>query len=186
MSEKEIRGILQEVCAELDRRVRDAVRQGVRKVLLPTALGAGLALTPGCESERSTPSSDAIAQVDGGSQPQADSGRLDSGAIPPYMAPDRDMGGPQPDYMAPEPDGGPIPPYMAPDAGGIDTGPVLEYMAPDPDAGPVPPYMAPDDAGAVLDGMATLYSAPMPTDLGPVDQGIDSGPQLDYMAPDPS
>lgn len=185
MSEKEIRGILQEVCAELDRRVRDAVRQGVRKVLLPTALGAGLALTPACESERSTPGGDAMAQTDGSQR--ADTGQLDGGAVPPYMAPDQDMGGPQPDYMAPEPDGGPVPPYMAPDDGGaidaaeIDGGAVIEYMAPDPDGGPVPPYMAPDDAGAGIDGIAALYAAP-----APVDQGIDGDPNLDYMAPDPS
>lgn len=45
MSEREIRRVIAEVCAELDRQVRAAVSCGVRRVVLPAALGAGLALT---------------------------------------------------------------------------------------------------------------------------------------------
>ncbi len=44
MTEQEIRAIARAVCADLDRRVRSAVRGGLRNVALPAALGAGLAM----------------------------------------------------------------------------------------------------------------------------------------------
>ena len=42
MSEKEIREIIRSVCGNLDR----LALQGIRRVVLPAALGAGLALAP--------------------------------------------------------------------------------------------------------------------------------------------
>ena len=49
MSEKEIRRLLQTVCVELDQRAKAILKQGVHKVVLPTVLGAGLALSSGCD-----------------------------------------------------------------------------------------------------------------------------------------
>ncbi len=157
MTEKEIRAVIQAVCADLDQRVRQVVTKSVRKVVLPAALGAGLALSTGAcnDDDRSVPTGDAQGQVDGQA---VDAGPLppymaadaavyaapfpDGGPVPPYMAPDI---GPQPDYMAPEPDGGAVALYSAPPADlGLDSGAQMDYMAPDPDAAPLPPYMAPD------------------------------------------
>ena len=131
MSEREIRSILRDVCADLDRHSRWVVRNGVRKIVFPTVIGATLALS-GCDS-RSTPEYAA---------PLPDGQVTEAGAEggPVYMAPDR---GATPPYQAP--DKGPLPPYMAPDGmvyQAPDGGPQPEYQA--SDAGPMPPYQAPD------------------------------------------
>lgn len=164
MSEKQIRDILRDVCSDLDRHSRRVVRDGVRKIVLPTVLGAGLALS-GC-SDDDVVKKDMVGveagmlyagpdagPLDKGPDPKKDGavddagkgdvGTPDAGPIPPYMAPE---GGTL--YMAPDAapaDTGPVPPYMAPEGG-------MLYMAPDskpmpPDGGPMPPYMAPPDKG---------------------------------------
>ena len=162
MTEQEIRRIIRDVCSDLDRRVWDPVRGTFRKVVVPTMLGTGMALTAcGSQGHRG---GGGQAIVDSGTAQDSGGGDTDAGAMPEYMAPDdaggaEDAGepdaGPEPLYMAPD-DAGPAPEYMAPDAGPQpddagpqpdDAGPQPEYMAPD-DAGPMPPYMAPDeDAG---------------------------------------
>jgi hypothetical protein len=150
MTEKEIRGIIKQLFARLDQRAR----RGVRKVVLPTMIGAGLALSGGCSgrnvpaAQDATPQTDATTQTDGTTQ--------------------------QLDGLAPDPDGGPVPPYMAPDE---DAGAVVEYMAPDPDGGPVyPPYMAPPDSMVADSGEPTIdYMAPDP-DAGPMPQPLYSAP----------
>ena len=142
MSEKEIRGILQELCDDLDRRFRGKIR----KVVLPAALGAGMALGAAC-GEGIT---DVVPLY---AAPAGDIGLVEAGPQPAYMGPDpQDLGvdiqpidemgilyaGPSPDMGI---DNGPQPEYMAPD----DLGPVPPYMAPNPDLGPPQPdYMAPD------------------------------------------
>ena len=52
MSESEIRALLRTIRADLDR--------ALRKVVLPTALGAGIALSAGCSDDASTPQPDAM------------------------------------------------------------------------------------------------------------------------------
>ena len=127
MSEREIRDILRDVCTDLDRHSRWIVRNGVRKIVFPTVLGASLALS-GCDS-RSTP--EYAAPLPDGQVTEA--GATSEGGMV-YMAPDK---GPLPPYQAP--DKGPTPPYQAP---GLDSGGQPEYAA--ADAGPMPPYQAPD------------------------------------------
>ena len=117
MTEREIRRVIAEVCAELDRRAR--------ALLVPSILGAGLMLG-GC-GDRDTP-------TDGGAQPAygvppkdarielgpmplyapppPHDGRIERGTIPPYMAPD--VAPPAPEYIAPNPDGGMAGLYSAP------------------------------------------------------------------------
>lgn len=90
MSEREIRGLLRTICEELERRGRTLVRKGVRKVLLPTTLGAGLALA-GCGDD-TTPDRDAKATADAG---MPDTGKTDT------FKPKIDFGPPMP-YMAPD------------------------------------------------------------------------------------
>ena len=163
MSEREIRSVLQHVMEELDRHAR--------KIVYPSILGAGIALSGGgCGDGRPV-------QVDTIARPDSAYGAPDRGPQPVYSAPDdmrpredRRVPGPDAAYMAPDlrkrdsgpqpwPDGGPIPPYMAPEAGPIppiDGGMQPLYIAPWPDGGPIPPYMAPE-AGPVP-----------PTDAGPV------------------
>jgi len=171
MSEKQIRDILRDVCADLDRHSRQVVRQGVRKIVLPTVLGAGLALSPGCGDD--AVKQDTTVQQDGGLLYMGpDAGPPDTGPDPKkdgaLDGPGTDgVGTPDMAYMGPDAgkaDAGPIPPYMAPEGGtlymGPDAGPmppdglpVPPYMAPDgapkppPDGGPMPPYMAPPDKG---------------------------------------
>lgn len=169
MSEKQIRDILRDVCHDLDRHSRRVVRDGVRKLVLPTVLGAGLALS-GCGDD-ATKSDTGATQKDTG----AEVGAADMA----YMGPDagpppkdaagkeagKEAGLPDLMYMGPDvgPDKGPMPPYMAPEAGTL-------YMAPDakplpPDGLPVPPYMAPDAKSpppAVDGGSTLLYMAPNP------------------------
>ena len=58
MSEKQLRAIIEELCRELDARGRHAVRAGVRNVVLPSALGVGLAVT-GCAPMYAAPDVDA-------------------------------------------------------------------------------------------------------------------------------
>ena len=168
MSEKEIRRIIQEICADLDRHARMVARQG-RKVVLPAVVGASLALG-GCDrsvrmmygvpgpdggkiKDKGAVKEDGLSTKDG---KVAKDSKAISDLAPVYMAPDK---GPQVDYMAPDAataDLPPTPPYMAPDAGVQPP-----YMAPDvgspskdlksEDAGPTPLYMAPpfpkDDGG---------------------------------------
>ena len=119
MTEKEIREVIRELCEDLDRRARRAVKDGLRKVVLPSMLGAGLALAPaGCD-DRAVPGTDqkVVPRADAAYGVPFD-GRVktdDSGAIPPYMAPDA---GPQPEYMRASGRGRPVSrAYMAPDAG---------------------------------------------------------------------
>jgi len=80
MSEKEIRSLLGAIRADLDR--------AIRKALLPTALGASLALCAGCghrESKSDTKTADASVDV----QQSVDAPRRpEFRPIPPYMAPD--------------------------------------------------------------------------------------------------
>jgi hypothetical protein len=122
MSEKEIRAILREAFAELDRRAGRAVK----KVVLPTMVGAGLALGAGGCGHRAVPGPaqdgsvmEASARQGDAQQQQGDAQqqRQDFGyPVPPYSAPQVDQGvapPPTPDYMAPmygspfpEPDGG--------------------------------------------------------------------------------
>lgn len=179
MTEREIRGILRQVFARLDERARRAVHTGVRKVVLPSMLGAGLALSQaGCDG-RDVSQHDATAQTDGGVKQDLGTPQVE------YMAPDPDGGTvkmdglPAPAYMGPDM-GDPQPPYMAPDMGE----PQVEYMAPDPDAGTTKA----DATGPALDaGSVLLYQAPFP-DGGaiPPYMAPDMGdPQIDYMAPDP-
>ncbi len=99
MSEREIRGILRSICDELDQYAGRLISKGVRKVLLPTAVGAGLALggAAGC-SDDSPPSpdattSDSISQTDGGAQLDGVKNpdlhqKFDINWPLPYMAPD--------------------------------------------------------------------------------------------------
>lgn len=131
MSEREIRNIIRDVCTDLDRHSRWVVRNGVRKIVFPTLIGASLALS-GCDS-RSTP--EYMAPLPDGQVTEAGT---DTGPV--YMAPDK---GPLPPYMAPDgmvyqaPDSGSQPEYAAADAG-----PLPPYQA--PDKGPQPDYQAPE------------------------------------------
>jgi hypothetical protein len=113
MTEREIRELLRTVCLDLDR----CARKVVRKVLVPSMLGAGLALA-GCSDRDPTPTDDSSVASEMGPVYGAPDATLDGGPMPPYMAPDDSGIGPQPLYAAPGPDGGgpqPQPDYMAPD-----------------------------------------------------------------------
>jgi hypothetical protein len=129
MTEKEIREVIRELCEELDERAR----RMVKKVVLPTMLGAGLALSVGACGDRTAP----------GKQDVISAADMAYG-VPLYMAPsdyrpaDHFVGGPDMAYRAP------------------DREPRLDGK-PKPDLGPIPPYMAPMDGGA-----STLYSMPLP------------------------
>ena len=48
MSEKEVRRILAAVCSEIDACARKFYKGGLKNVVLPTILGTGLAMSPGC------------------------------------------------------------------------------------------------------------------------------------------
>ena len=133
MSEREIRSLLRIICDELDVRAAKAGRVA-RKVVLPTMLGAGLALSGGC--------GDRVDKTD--SQVITEAGPLYMAPVDAaYMVPDAYLSDatdgtvPMPDTM-----------YMGPDIGQLDAAldaPVPPYTA--PDAGPVPPYTAPMDGG---------------------------------------
>lgn len=155
MSERQIRDILRDVCADLDRHSRRVVREGVRKIVIPTVLGAGLVMT-GCESVQLYGVPDANPPEAGTRDSGSDVKKQEAGSelgpldVFPYMAPDAGPDKAKADTAPPPPDGLPVPPYMAPDwmAGPPDGVPVPPYMAPDskaqsPDAGAQPPYMAP-------------------------------------------
>ena len=128
MSEKQIRDILRDVCADLERHSRRVVRSGVKKVVLPTVLGAGLALG-GCdlggESDYGAPMPDGYYKEASVDAKQADGIVGKDVAI--YSAPDAI--------------------YAAPDLQKVDAGPSEDYQAPDA-GGPQPDYMAPDGAPA--------------------------------------
>ena len=139
MSEKEIREVLRGVCHDLDRYSRRVVRQGVRKIVLPTVLGAGLAMT-GCGERASVP----VYGVPADAGVEAGSRDMMYGA-PDWPPKDDQQLGPTPDMVYGVADGPikddaywtspDIPPYMAPDAWPADQA--------KPDAGATPPYMAP-------------------------------------------
>ncbi len=155
MSEREIRRILESVYRELD----DRLRKVSKKVILPAAVGAALALS-GCESNVAEPVY--MAPHDAGAELASDAG-TDLGPLPDYMAPDAGTDlGPLPDYMAPDAGMDAQPLYMGPDAA-TDLGPQPDYMAPDAatDLGPQPDYMAPD----VLPNDVAVYMGPDADDV---------------------
>jgi hypothetical protein len=104
MNEKEIRSILRDALAELDRR---AVRV-VKRVVVPAALGASLALSGGCGTRAAPPSGQDGTSITSDGQPRR---KLDGGPVALYAAvqpdalrPTPDMRvtpAPQPDYAAP-------------------------------------------------------------------------------------
>lgn len=128
MSEKQIREILRDVCADLEQHSRRVVRAGVRKVVLPSVLGAGLALG-GCdlggESDYGAPVPDGYYKVDAGKGDGVveDVGKGDAivgkdAAV--YSAPDAIYAAPMDGAAADtkkEADNGAQPDYMAPDGG---------------------------------------------------------------------
>jgi hypothetical protein len=136
MSEREIRSLLGEICHELDRRARSAIKN----VAIPAALGAGLALGA-CSDDSTSPPKDAatadIQRQDG--QPRKDASRPSDGGVDLSQI---DMG-PAPEYAAPQLDAGIAPAYMAPDFRRVDAGPTPDYAAPT-DLGVGPLYMVPD------------------------------------------
>ena len=73
MTEREIREVIRELCDELDQGARRVMQKGLRKVILPAMLGAGLALSAGgCGDRQPIP-------------PQIDRGTVAPyGAINPY------------------------------------------------------------------------------------------------------
>jgi hypothetical protein len=150
MTEKEIRTIIKQVFARID--------QAARRVVLPTMLGAGIALSGGCDGRDVPADQDATQQKLDGMIGYPDTAYMGPDLAPPDtlrldVAPDPDavrLDGqiPMPDvaYMGPDTgpalDAGPVPPYMAPDFGE----PQPDYMGPDPDGGvptPQPLYGAP-------------------------------------------
>jgi len=154
MSEKEIRRVIEEICADLDRHARILATRGVRKVVLPAVVGASLALG-GCD--RAVRMMYGVPVPDGGKVKDKGTakkdGKVPADLWPVYMAPDR---GPTKTDKGAQPD------YMAPDAR-ADLPPTPPYMA--PDAGPTPPYMAPD-VGPDKTGPTPLYMGPQPKDDG--------------------
>jgi hypothetical protein len=136
MTEREIREVIRELCEELDRGARRVVRQGMRKVVFPSMLGAGLALSACSEPAELY----GVPPRDGGADRTVDG----------------KVGGPDAAYGVPwdqkviKEDG----------KAGFDLGPVPPYMA--PEAGPQPEYMAPDDAGPQTLYAAPLYGVPAP------------------------
>jgi hypothetical protein len=134
MSEREIRSLLRIICDELDVRAAKAGRLA-RKVVLPTMIGAGMALSGGCDDGGTVKTDGIIAGVDAAYGVDMS---MDAGPLPPYQAPDGTL------YAAPDvgqadsttTDGGEV------DGGKVDAGPQPPYTA--PDAGPIPPYTAPD------------------------------------------
>jgi hypothetical protein len=105
MNEKEIRSILRDALAELDRR---AVKV-VKKVVIPAALGASLALSGGCGTRAAPPSGQDSTAVTSDGQPKK---MLDGGLPAPLYA------AVQPDALQPKPDMRMTPPpqpdYAAP------------------------------------------------------------------------
>ncbi|MFH1130817.1 MAG: hypothetical protein V1754_05740 [Pseudomonadota bacterium] len=123
MSEKEIRATVRQICEDLDKRARYLARNGIRKVVLPAVLGAGLAIS-GCGDETTVPLY-GVPPAEAGVEAGVDQG-IDTSVD---AATD----------LLPLPEAAAA--YMGPDAG-TDLGPIPPYMAP-PD-GMMPAYMAPD------------------------------------------
>ena len=176
MSEREIRKILRDVCADLERHSRQVVRDGVRKIVLPTVLGAGLAMT-GCDARENVPvyGVPADAGIEAGRDMMygaPDAPPKGDGKVEPVEAGAPDMmyavaDAVWPSDTASQPlDLPPPPPYMAPDAlpQSPDAGAQPPYMAPPfPDGPPAPPYMAPDATALNPDaGSWPLYAPPFP------------------------
>jgi hypothetical protein len=159
MTEREIRQIIMEVCAELDRRAR-----AVGRIVAPSVIGAGLALgIAGCD-DRSAPLYSAPApdgKVSADARVDGQTGDLKPAweypPLPPYGVPNPDMayGVPWPDLK--KPDSLKLD-FLKLDSHKVDLGPVVPpYMGPDIGP-PQPDYMVPDPDG----GSAALYSAPPP------------------------
>lgn len=130
MSEKQIRDILRDVCADLEEHSRRVVRSGIRKVVLPTVLGAGLALG-GCDLGNESDYGAPMPQPDGLYKEAGVDAELSDGIVGKDVA----------IYSAPDAI------YAAPDLKKVDAGPSEDYQAPDA-GGPQPDYMAPDGAPA--------------------------------------
>ena len=103
MLEKDMRATLRDVLDKLDRHSNRIVKT----VLIPSLLGAGLALGAGGCGHRAIPKKGSVTDA---TATQADSGhkKLDIGVLPPYMAPpaedlsiDALIPDPQADYAAP-------------------------------------------------------------------------------------
>lgn len=110
MTEKQIREMLHDALAELDRRAR--------KVILPSMLGVGLALS-GCGDR-------AVTWSDGQAAASEAGAGLDQGVALP------DIGFPIPPYMAPEPDAQITPPPQTDYAAPMYAAPM---PVPEPDGG---------------------------------------------------
>ncbi|MFH1130816.1 MAG: hypothetical protein V1754_05735 [Pseudomonadota bacterium] len=136
MSEKEIRATVRQICEDLDKRARYLARNGIRKVVLPAVLGAGLAMS-GCGDETTVP----LYGV-----PPAEAG-VEAGLDPAYMGPDVGIEIDQgvdtccdaSTDLLPLPEAAPA--YMGPDVGPnpdsmLDDGAAMLYMAPDPESKP--------------------------------------------------
>lgn len=116
MSERDIRARLRAAFEELDRRAG----RTVRKIVLPCALGAGLALGAGGCDGRATPGDASVSDAQAPADVMKADMEVDSGVLPPYMAPAYmappwDLGAdlvspPEADYAAPDP-------WPLPDAG---------------------------------------------------------------------
>jgi hypothetical protein len=154
MTEREIREVIRELCEELDRGARRVIREGMRKVVMPSMLGAGLALSAGACSDKAVPAYGVpdglvIAPHDAAYGVPFDRG-IGETSDKKVTTPDQKVAMPDAAYGLPPPDqalkrdiGPVVPPYMAPDVGP----PQVDYMAPD-DGGAAPVYAAP------------MYSAP--------------------------
>ena len=100
MTETEIRRVLRELCEDLDRTAR--------RVILPAALGAGMALSAGCGNRpvpAATDGGNAVpAATDGGSADQRTQGRTDGQPLKwdlsGPLGVDHRVPPPQPDYIA--------------------------------------------------------------------------------------
>jgi hypothetical protein len=181
MSEREIRETVKAVMAELDRRAK-RVGRGVRKVMLPAAMGTALAMS-GCDSGREVVNDAARADARADVQvPGVDAAYMGPD-VPVYMGPDAGVDispGPDAAYMGPDvavdPEMGVL--YMGPEAGVDLAGDVMApevgvlYMG--PEAGVDPDAAATD---ATVGEMGLLYMAPGP------DASDELGVAPLYMAP---
>lgn len=145
MTEKEIREVIRELCEELDRGARRVIKEGMRKVVMPSMLGAGLALSAGACSDKAVPAYGVPDRWIVHSPNDAYGVPFDVGVADKEPPPDQKVALPDAAYGLPPPDQGlkrdlgPVaPPYMAPDVGP----PQVDYMAPD-DAGGAPVYAVP-------------------------------------------
>jgi len=110
MSEKEIRSLLRTICADLDR--------SIRKALLPTALGASLALGACSDDSNGQPDTTTpdTAVVDAGHDQKVADQKVPDGALTDQRVADQTQQDQQAGPDLPKWDFWPPPPYMAPDA----------------------------------------------------------------------